>query len=162
MLRPLLQVWIFLIIFSQTVTAAEDASLTKGQMLYLPIYSSIWHGDTHPIKGKPMKSNMSALVSIRNTSMKTAIKVLSARYYNTDGKLIREFVNPPKSVSPLGTLELFIEKSEAEGGSGANFLIQREAAADTNAPIVEAVHIDNQPSRPYSFITSAHVIQKDK
>ena len=141
---------------------AESMPLSKGQMLYLPIYSTIWHGDTHPIKGEPMKSSMSALVSIRNTSLKTSIKVLSARYYNTEGKLIRDFVSAPKSIVPLGTLELFIEKSEAEGGSGANFLIQWEAAADTNAPIVEAVHIDNQASRPYSFITSARVIQKDK
>lgn len=155
--------FILLSLYSQTGNVyADEAPLSRGQMLYLPIYSTIWHGDTHPIKGAPMKSNMSALVSIRNTSMKTPIKVLSARYYNTEGKLIREFVSTPKAISPLGTLELFIEKSEAEGGSGANFLIQWEAATDTNAPIVEAVHIDNQPSRPYSFITSARVIQKDK
>jgi hypothetical protein len=142
--------------------SADEVQLSRGQMLYLPIYSTIWHGDTHPIKGEPMKSSMSALVSIRNTSMKTPIKVVSARYYNTDGKPIKEFVSAPKAIVPLGTLELFIEKSEAEGGSGANFLIQWEAASDTNAPIVEAVHIDNQASRPYSFITTARVIQKDK
>lgn len=145
-----------------TMVHAEEISLSKGQMLYLPIYSTIWHGDTHPIKGEPMKSNMSALVSIRNTSLKTPIKVVSARYYNTEGKLIKNFVSAPKAIVPLGTLELFIEKSEAEGGSGANFLIQWEAATDTNAPVVEAVHIDNQASRPYSFITTARVIQKDK
>jgi len=141
---------------------AENIPLSSGQLLYLPIYSTIWHGDTHPIKGKPMKSNMSALVSIRNTSLITPIKIQSARYYNTEGKLIREFISGPKVIGPLGTLELFIEKSEAEGGSGANFLIQWEAATDTNAPLVEAVHIDNQASRPYSFITSARVIHKDK
>ena len=141
---------------------AENLPLSRGQMLYLPIYSNIWHGDTHPIKGEPMKSNMSALVSIRNTSQKTPIKVLSARYYNTEGKLIKDFVSAPKAIAALGTLELFIEKSEAEGGSGANFLIQWEAVSDTNAPIVEAVHIDNQAGRPYSFITSARAIHKDK
>lgn len=154
---------ILLSLYSQiALVYADEVPLSRGQMLYLPIYSTIWHGDTHPIKRAPMKSNMSALVSIRNTSVITPIKVLSARYYNTEGKLIREFVSTPKVISPLGTLELFIEKSEAEGGSGANFLIQWEAASDTNVPIVEAVHIDNQPSRPYSFITSARVIQKDK
>jgi hypothetical protein len=152
----------FLLSLLSLSASADEVQLSRGQMLYLPIYSTIWHGDTHPIKGEPMKSSMSALVSIRNTSMKTPIKVVSARYYNTDGKLIKEFVNSPKAIVPLGTLELFIEKSEAAGGSGANFLIQWEAANDTNAPIVEAVHIDNQASRPYSFITTARVIQKDK
>ena len=163
MRKQLVYLFILLTLSSQGVCVhAESLALSKGQMLYLPIYSTIWHGDTHPLKGQPMKSNMSALVSIRNTSLKTPIKVLSARYYNTEGKLIKEFVSAPKAIVPLGTLELFIEKSEAEGGSGANFLIQWEAATDTNAPIVEAVHIDNQASRPYSFITSARVIQKDK
>ena len=163
MFRRLFQLLIFLVLFSQIAkVVAEDLSFTKGQLLYLPIYSSIWHGDTHPSKGEPMKSNMSALVSIRNTSRKTPIKIISARYYNTEGKLIKDFVSAPKAIAPLGTLELFIEKSEAEGGSGANFLIQWAAESATNAPIVEAVHIDNQASRPYSFITSARVIQKDK
>lgn len=163
MFKRLYTYFILFVFFGYAVSSgAEELSLSKGQMLYLPIYSTIWHGDTHPTKGAPMKSNMSALVSIRNTSMKTNIKVLSARYYNTEGKLIKEFVSTPKAILPLGTLELFIEKSEAEGGSGANFLIQWEATSDTNPPVVEAVHIDNQPSRPYSFVTSARVIQKDK
>ncbi len=163
MLKLFFQLILLFTLFSQTAKAnAEELPLSRGQMLYLPIYSTIWHGDTHLLKGEPMKSNMSALVSIRNTSQKTPIRVLSARYYNTEGKLIREFVSAPKAVAPLGTLELFIEKSEAEGGSGANFLIQWAAESATNAPIVEAVHIDNQASRPYSFITSARAIQQDK
>jgi len=141
---------------------AEDISLSTGETLYLPIYSHVWHGDTHPIKGEPMKANMSALVSIRNTSLKTPLKLMSARYYNTEGKLLKEFVTVPKGIAPLGTVELFIEKSDSEGGSGANFIIQWEAASATNPPVVEAVHIDNQASRPYSFITSARVINKDK
>ena len=161
MRKQFISLFFLLNLFSLSASA-DEVQLSRGQMLYLPIYSTIWHGDTHPIKGEPMKSGMSALVSIRNTSMKTPIKVVSARYYNTDGKLIKEFVAAPKAIVPLGTLELFIEKSEAAGGSGANFLIQWKAASDTNAPIVEAVHIDNQASRPYSFITTARVVQKDK
>lgn len=161
MFKRLIQFLILLALFSPTARA-EDMPLSRGQLLYLPIYSSIWHGDNHPIKGEPMKSLMSALVSIRNTSQKAPIRIVSARYYSTEGKLLRDFVRPPKTISPLGTLELFIEKSEKEGGSGANFLIEWEAESATNAPIVEAVHIDNQPSRPYSFVTSARVIQKDK
>lgn len=141
---------------------ADDAALSKGQTLYLPIYSHIWHGDVNQARGEPMRSNLSALVSIRSTSLKTPLRLLSARYYNTEGKLLKEFVTSPRSIPPLGTLELFIEKSESEGGSGANFIIQWEAATATNPPVVEAVHIDNQASRPYSFVTVARVINPDK
>ena len=145
----------------QAVMAQAD-ELAKGQTLYLPIYSHIWHGDRGSDSGEPMKSPMSALVSIRNTSLVTPIRVTSARYYSTDGKLLKEFIASPRTVSPMGTFELFIEKKESEGGSGANFVIQWEAAALVNPPVVEAVHIDNQAGRPYSFITGARVIYPEK
>jgi hypothetical protein len=132
-----------------------------GQTLYLPIYSVVWHGDIPSRNGEPMKAYMSALVSIRNTSLKTPLKLLSARYYNTEGKLLKEFVSASRSIPPMGTVELFIEKSESAGGSGANFIIQWAAATETNPPIVEAVHIDNQGGRPYSFITTARAINKE-
>ncbi len=151
-----------LLLFAALSCGAQAEGLSKGQTLYLPIYSFIWHGDVNASNGQPMKSEMSALVSIRNTSLKTPIRLLSARYYNTDDKLLKDFVSSPRTIAPMGTVELFIEKSESEGGSGANFVIQWEAAAETNPPVVEAVHIDNQAGRPYSFITTARVINKDK
>lgn len=159
----LIQLLMLLTMFSPaTILHAEDLPLSNGQMLYLPIYSNILHGDITSSKGKPMKSYMSALISIRNTSLKTPIKIDSARYYNTEGKLLRDFIPAPRVIAPMDTLELFVEKSEAEGGSGAKFLIRWAAEQATNAPVVEAVHIDNQPGRPYSFITSARAIQMDK
>lgn len=152
----------FALLLAVLPLGAQADGLSKGQTLYLPVYSFIWHGDINSGTGQPMKAEMSALVSIRNTSLKTPIRLLSARYYNTDGKLLKEFVNVPRNIAPMGTAELFIEKSESEGGSGANFIIQWEAATETNPPVVEAVHIDNQGGRPYSFITTARVINKDK
>ncbi len=151
-----------IILFATLSCGAHAEGLSKGQTLYLPIYSFVWHGDVSSGSGKPMRAEMSALVSVRNTSLKTPIRLLSARYYDTEGKLLKEFVSAPRSIPPMGTVELFIEKSESEGGSGANFVIQWEAAAETNPPVVEAVHIDNQAGRPYSFITTARVINKDK
>lgn len=140
--------------------AAEP--LSSGQTLYLPVYSHIWHGD-RVIDGKyPLKSLVSALVSIRNTSLKVPIRVSTARYYSTEGKMLREFITSPRTIAPMGTLELFIEQKEADGGSGANFVIAWDAAAPTNAPIVEAVHADIKGHRTLTFITSAHPIQADK
>jgi hypothetical protein len=75
--------------------AAEVPQLSDGQTLYLPIYSHIWHGDV-VVDGKyPLKSQVSALVSIRNTSLKTPITVTSARYFGTEGKLLKEYVPTP-------------------------------------------------------------------
>lgn len=151
-----------LLLLGSTSAKAEE-ELTSGQVLYLPIYSHIWHGD-RVIQGKhPVKSLVSALVSIRNTSLKTPIRVVSARYYSTDGKLLREYLPNPEVVGAMGTLELFIERKESEGGSGANFIIQWEAASATNPPVVEAVHADIKGGGPgLTFITTARAIQANK
>jgi hypothetical protein len=108
-----------------------------------------------------MKNRMSVLVSIRNTSLRKPIRLLSARYYDTDGKLLREYVEAPRTIGPLGTLELFVEQRESEGGSGANFVIQWDASLPTNPPLVEAVHVDIQGSRTLSFITTGRPILAD-
>ncbi len=141
---------------------AEAPVLTAGQTLYLPIYSHIWHGD-RVVQGKyPLKSQVSALVSIRNTSPKTPIKVTSARYFSTEGKLLKEYVSAPVAINPMGTHELFVEKQEALGGSGANFVIEWQSAAPTNPPIVEAVHADIMGHQTFTFVTTARPIAADR
>lgn len=141
--------------------AAEE--LSRGQLLYLPIYSYIWHGDRVNDGKAPPKTLVSVLVSIRNTSLKIPIRVISARYYSTDGKLLKEYLSKPTEVAALGTLELFVERKEMAGGSGANFIIEWESAAQTNLPVVEAVHVDIKYGGPaFSFVTSARPIQADK
>ncbi len=144
-----------------SVMAAEE--LSAGQTLYLPVYSKIWHGD-RVIEGQyPIDRLVSALISIRNTSLKTPIKIISARYYSTEGKLLKEYLPKPVVVNAMGTLELFVERKESEGGSGANFIIQWDAAAPTNPPLVEAVHADIRTGQQaLVFITTARPIQADK
>ncbi len=142
---------------------ASAEELSSGQTLYLPVYSKIWHGD-RIIDGKfPIDQLVSALISIRNTSLKTPIRITSARYYSTDGKLLKEYLAKPVVIGAMGTLELFVERRETEGGSGANFVIQWDAATATNPPLVEAVHADiRSGQQAFVFITRAQPIQPDK
>jgi hypothetical protein len=148
---------------SATTSARAGEVVSAGQTLYLPVYSKIWHGDRIVDGQYPIDRLVSALISIRNTSLKTPIRVTSARYYNTEGKLLREYLSKPATVGPMGTLELFVERKEAEGGSGANFIIQWDSASATNPPIVEALHADiRNGQQALTFITTAHPIQADK
>ncbi len=139
-------------------TAQEPQPLSSGQSLYLPIYSDLWHGDLGSRK-LPDKTALSALVSIRNTDAAQALRVVSARYHDSKGKLLRDFVPTPRTVPPLGALELFVERSESEGGSGANFIIRWQADKPANPPVVEAVHADLRNPRTVSFITVARPIR---
>lgn len=137
---------------------AQEPALSNGQRLYLPIYSHLLYGNAN-LGGKPGRYPLSALVSLRNTDPREPIRIVSARYYDTAGKSLREYFVKPAVLPPLGTLELFLERNDLSGGSGANFIIAWQADRPANPPIVEAVHADITGNRTLSFITSARVIK---
>ncbi|KAF0163998.1 MAG: hypothetical protein FD157_2363 [Rhodocyclaceae bacterium] len=139
--------------------AQEMPQLSAGQSLYLPIYSHLYHGDVHPRTGKPSETLVSTHISIRNTDPSAGMKVVSARYYNTDGKLLREFLQKPQAIPPLGTYELYVPRSDSSGGSGANFIIDWRADKPINPPLVEALHADIREARTLLFVTTARPIQ---
>ena len=141
-------------------SAEEIAQPSKGQSIYLPVYSHLWHGNLNA-KGLPEILQLSALISIRNTDPAGPIRVISARYYDTNGKLLREFVNSPKTLAPLGTLELFVERREAEGGSGANFVIRWQSDALVSQPVAEAIHADLNSVRTVSFVTVGRPVRSE-
>jgi len=138
------------------VLAGEPAAPGRSQLLYLPVYSHVWYGDKD--KGGPYKAMMSALISIRGTDPAKPVRVKSARYYSTEGKLLAEYLSKPRLLPPLGTIELLVERREDKGGSGANFLIEWEADGPVSPPLVQAVHVSVQAQRGLSFITEAREV----
>jgi hypothetical protein len=155
--RPLLAIALLCL---TALAAAQDApQRSAGQALYLPIYSHLYHGDVNPRTGKPSETLVSTHVSIRNTDPAAAVKIVSARYYNTGGKLLREFLANPQTIPPLGTFELYVPRSDSSGGSGANFIIDWTAEKPVNPPLVEALHADIREARTLLFVTTARPIQ---
>lgn len=147
---------LFFALFSaSTVTVAQEARpLTKNQTLYLPIYSHMLYGNIGK-SGKASYAQLSALVSIRNTDGKRPLRILSARYFDTQGKLLGERVATPVTLPPYGTLELFVELNDASGGSGANFIIKWEADQAINPPLVESLHANMDGGKAVIFMTQS-------
>jgi hypothetical protein len=137
-----------------TVMAQEAKVVSKGQTLYLPIYSQMIYGNLGK-SGKASAVQLSALVSVRNVDGKRPMRVLSARYYDTHGKLLGERVPTPVSIPPFGTLELFVELNDASGGSGANFVIKWDADGAINQPMVEALHANLDGGKAVVFMTQS-------
>lgn len=140
--------------------AAQEAALSKGQTIYLPVYSHVYQG-SYDRKGNADKLLLSAMISIRNRDPKRAIRVASARYYDTEGRMLREFLPQPRTIPPFGTIELFIERHEDSGGSGANFAVVWDADAPANPPTVEAVHGALEGGRAVMFTTTGSAIRTD-
>ena len=133
---------------------AQSLPSAMSQVLYLPIYSHIYHGDLDA-RGKSVQTLLSAHVSIRNTNIGKSLKLHYARYYDTDGKLLKEFVPNPVVIPPLGTHELFVPRSDVSGGSGANFLISWSADTSVNPPLVEALHANLDGGKAVVFTSQA-------
>lgn len=132
---------------------------SKGQTVYVPIYSEIRHGNTSAA-GKPDTTLMSVLVSVRNTDPTNSIRIVSAPYYNTDGVLIRNSVTSPKVIAPFGTFEIFVELRENLGGSGANYAIRWDAATAVSPPTIEALHSRFQAGYSVAFISRGRAISE--
>jgi hypothetical protein len=138
----------------------EPAS--KGQTVYVPIYSEIRHANVAS-SGRIDSTLMSVLVSVRNTDPKNAIRIVAAPYYNTDGGLVRNSVPKPRVIPPFGTFELFVELRENAGGSGANYAIKWEAEKpDTlvSPPTIEALHSRFQAGYSVAFISRGRAISE--
>jgi hypothetical protein len=141
-----------------TYAAAQLSSgKSMGQMLYLPIYSHIWHGEISKLN-MPEKTLVSVSISVRNIDPNKSIRILSAKYFDTQGNQLREYVTAPLNVGPMGTYELFVPRSDDTGGSGANFVIRWQADKPTNPPVVQALHANFPVGRSIAFTTSAVVM----
>jgi hypothetical protein len=147
-----------LALFSLTTHAGDEPVLSSGQTLYLPVYSHLYHGnpDKH---GKPAETLVSTHVSIRNTDTQAPVRITHARYYDTGGKLVRNYIASPVTIPPLGTHEIFVPRTDTAGGSGANFLIGWTAETPANPPLVEALHADIREARTLMFITTGRAIR---
>ncbi len=140
--------------------AQTPPSRSLGQNLYLPIYSHIWHGEVDK-NNQPTKTLVSVSVSIRNTDAAKPIRILSAQYYDTDGKKLREYVTSPRTIAPMGTYELFVPRSDDTGGSGANFVISWKSDKPASPPVVEGFHANLPVGRAIAFTTSARLLPED-
>lgn len=131
----------------------NNTILVKGEVVYVPVYSEIFHTDMS------RKVKLSATLSIRNTSMDSEIIVSVVDYYDTHGKLIRHHLSSPVKLKPLQTINYVVEYKEAEGGIGANFIVEWAAEEEVPEPVIEAVMIGGSSSLGISFVCEGKVIK---
>ena len=88
-------------------TLAPSFALTSGNTIYVPIYSHVYHGNVDWTKKSEVKQ-MAVMVSVRNTDMKNAIQITSIKYYDSEGKLVRDESAKGKVLAPMASMELFV------------------------------------------------------
>lgn len=132
--------------------ADSKALLSNGQTLYVPVYSHIYTGN----KEKPFL--LTVTLSIRNIDPINKMEIAAVDYYETQGNLLKKFIEKPKIIKPLESLRYVIPETDKSGGSGANFIVQWKSDKIVNPPIVESIMIGTQGSQGISFTSRGRVI----
>ncbi|BAZ46152.1 hypothetical protein NIES4102_31810 [Chondrocystis sp. NIES-4102] len=131
----------------------KDFQIAMGQTIYVPIYSYIYHEDRQKIL------NLAATLSIRNTDLNQSIIITTVDYYDSNGKLIKQYLNNPIQIQSLASTDFFIHRNDNSGGVGANFIVEWVAAKKVSDPIIEAVMIATESQQGISFVSPGKVIE---
>jgi hypothetical protein len=134
--------------------AASKVILLKGQTVYVPAYSHIYHGDReHPFY-------LTVTLSIRNTDPSNPIAISSVDYYDSDGKLLKRYVEKEAKLGPMASTRYVVQESDKSGGSGANFIVKWKSDAKVTEPIIEAIMISTSTQQGISFSSRGQAIEE--
>ena len=144
-----------ILVLSPVVQTVSQELLSRGQSIYLPVYSTIYFGDRHN------EFNLTVTVSIRNTNSRNSIRIEYVNYYSTTGKFLKKIINSPINLRSLESHQILIKESDTSGGVAGNFIIKWSADKKVNPPIVESIMIGTKQQQGISFLSKGIVISED-
>ena len=137
----------------KTIILDENFQIAVGQTIYVPIYSHIYHQD------EKKTFDLAATLSIRNTDFDNPIAIASVKYYDWNGKLVKNYLEQPIEIAALSSTDFFVNTSDRSGGSGAKFIVEWVAQTSVSEPIVEAIMIGTGFQQGISFVSPGKVIE---
>ena len=143
---------VFAVFMVSQVQAGDNPKLSKGETVYVAAYSHIYIGH----KGKPY--NLTITLSIRNIDPSNPITITKVDYFETQGKLLKNFITEPVILGPLASTRFIIPLQKEAGGSGANFIVKWTSKKISNPPIIESIMIGTQSQQGISFTSRGQVI----
>lgn len=123
----------------------KDSSFTTKKV-YVPVYSNIYQ------RSRNERTSLTSTMSIHNTSETDTLYIRRVDYYNTEGKLIKRYLDSPIYLNTFETIEYVVDEADESGGSGANFVIEWYGSEKLN-PIFQAVMIGGLGNKSFSFTT---------
>ncbi len=149
---------LFFTLISWSSVQAEQGSqikLSKGQTVYIPIYSHIYRGDReHPF-------DLAATLRIRNTDQEDPITLHAVDYYDSKGNLFSRYIARPVQLDAMASVRFVIKESDKSGGSGANFIVEWKSDYYVNMPIMESVMIVTKMQQGISFTSFGQVVKEE-
>ncbi len=143
------------LIASLESVSASKIKTVAGQTVYVPVYSSIYHGD------REREFNLAVTISIRNSDMHNPITLEFVNYYDTSGKILKRYLPAKQTLRPLESVHYVVRESDDKGGVGANFIVKWHSVKPVSEPVMESVMIGTGGQQGISF-TSRGVVIREK
>lgn len=125
--------------------------VASGRTVYVPVYSHIYaEGGREQL--------LETTLSIRNMDREQPIAITSIRYYDTDGRLLEEYLEHPVALGPLASTDFLVEQRDEAGGAGANFLVDWAAETAVTEPLIEAVMVRVGGNQAFAFRSPGYPI----
>jgi hypothetical protein len=127
----------------------QAAFLAEGAIRgrsYVAAYSHAYQGSGVPVL-------FAITLTVRNVDPERSLSLAAVDYHDTDGHLVRAFLEEPRVLAPMGTAEFLVERRDESGGSGANFLVEWAIEPGGHRPLCEAVMLGSSGPTGYAFST---------
>lgn len=139
---------------SHTPVTGRDLRVVQGQTVYVPAYSEVFLGREN------VSMELAVTLAIHNTDLDAPIIIQSVRYYDTDGNVVRDYIDEPVEVSSLATTGFLVEHRDTTGGWGANFIVEWVAEEPVYEPIIEAIMVSTRGTQGISMISLGRAISQ--
>lgn len=141
----------------QVESPNTNAKIVMSQTIYVPIYPHVYFETKHVL-------NLAVTLSIRNTDLTHPITITSVRYFDSEGKLVKQYLEKSLQIGALASTNFLVVRSNTSDGMGPNFIIEWIAHQTVSEPIVEAVMIGNSMTDGFltkgvSFVIPGKVIK---
>ncbi len=146
---------VFPLLLSGLPARAEGINRWLNQTVYVPLYSNIYADERY--RNRPF--NLTATLSIRNTDPANGLTLKRVDYYDSHGKLLKNYLEKPITIGPLASTRYIVQESESQGGSGAKFIVGWSAQQPVSEPIIESIMIGTKLQQGISFLSRGKVIK---
>jgi len=128
------------------IEKAELPDLEIQKDIYVPAYSNLYY------ECDVQKTYFAVILSLRNITFTDSIYFDRIEYYDSEGKLLREFIEKVLVLRPMESIEYIVESPDKKGGPGANFVVSYWGRSNLkNPPYIEAIMLGNFANYGFSF-----------
>lgn len=130
----------------------RELNIVTGQIVYVPAYSEIFYGR------EDLNMELAVTLAVHNTDFDAPIIIQSVRYYDTDGNLMRDYIDQPVEVAPLATTGFLVRSEDTSAGWGSNFIVDWVAEEPVYEPVIEAIMVSTRGTQGISLTSPGRII----